>query len=395
MTDLRAILTNVWRLRRRYTMVVIVLVAGSLLVSAGLTLGNYAADTTSNAESSGSVLRRITVYGGQSGKPLNADTLASIESTTGIESVEPVLQVPVGLEHDRSVVTLTNLRSTQRLPRVAGVVVAGGGTKAVLPSTIDGKPTSALVGKTVKIAFTQAVTSSSGTQKAGSLLAVGTYDSSWQLDGVNAVYCSLECVIGFAAQRAGVPADQFAQLVGWDKAEVYARTVQDVETVTVALQSQGLHAVSVQQELAEVPGVISLIRLVTGVFFVFLLVLGAVTAVAISQALARQRTTEAAILTTVGWPPARIMRVLLGEVVLVASAAAAAGVALGVATGLISSASLSSRPHYAGLLGTAGAPPVALLLLTVVAAVVAVVVGAAGSLRRVSRTDVVSTLRAL
>jgi ABC-type antimicrobial peptide transport system permease subunit len=376
-------------------MVVIVLMAGTLLVSAGLTLGTYAADTTSTAERSDSALRRITVYGGQSGAPLNAATLASIESTAGIERVEPVLQVPVGIESDRSAVTLTNLRPTQKLPRVAGVVAVDGSDHVVLPSTIDGKSTSGLIGKQVRIAFTQAVTASSGKQQTSTVLAVGSYDSSWQLDGVNAVYCSLECVVAFAAQRSGVPQDQFAELVGWDRAEVHARTVGDVAAVTLALQGNGLHAVSVQQELAEVPGIISLIRLVTGVLFVFLLVLGAVTAVAISQALAKQRTTEAAILTTVGWSPGRIMKVLIGEVVLVATIASALGVLLGVTTGLVSSGILSQRPDFAGLLGTAGAPPVSLLLLTVAAAIVAVVAGAAGSLRRVSRTDVLSTLRAL
>ncbi len=393
MSDLRTMWTNAWRLRRRYAVLAVVTAVGTALVAAGITLGTYASPTSQDVDNS--ALRRITVYGGTGGQPLDQRELSQIATTASVASVHPVLQIPVGIEADRSIVTLTNLRSTQRLPIVSGSAVVAGKQEVVLPSTLDGKDTTPRVGTAIKIAFTRAVTATSGTQGQGRLEVVGTYDSSWQVDGINAVYCSLGCVVGIAAERAGVPADQFAELVGYDRAEVLAVSEAQVESLTQALQQRGLHAVSAQQELAEVPGIISLIRLVTGILFLFLLILGTVTAVGMAQALSRQRTTEAAILSTIGWTARRILTVLLGEVFIVAALSAVLGVLLGVIAGLGAGAYLAGSDQFGGLLGQSGPPSPLILLASVAAATCCVVLGAFGSLRSVSRTDVVATLRAL
>ena len=165
--------------------------------------------------------------------------------------------------------------------------------------------------------------------------------------------------------------------------------------LTARLQGQGLHAVSVQQELDEVPGVIALIRLVTGVLFAVLLVLAVVTAIGMSQALARQRVRETAVLRTLGWPSRSILQVLLGEVTVVAAAACTAGTAVGVGAALVAAGELRRRPLFADALADPGSPSLVLLAAGVVGAVAVVVLGAAQPLARVARADVVTALREL
>lgn len=395
MTRTRLTLINAWRLRGRYTVLLLVLLLGSGLVAAGATLGAYADDGARKGVDEAGALRRIDVYGDGGGGPLTAARVEALRARSGAQAVEPVLQAAVGLEATRTLVTLTNIRAGSSPPVLSGAFPAPGTRGLVLPAAADGQDLSGLVGTTAAVSYTVGISNIAGRQMTVELPVVGTYDPSWQVDGPAAAYVPLDLVRDVAAARAGVDAAKFGELVGYDRVEVLADTVEAVPNLTAAIQADGYHAVSVQQGLAQVPGVIALIRLVTGALFVVLLLLAVVTAVGMSSSLARQRVRETAVLRTMGWPSSAIIRVLLGEVTVVAAVACMSGTAVGVGAALLAAGELRARPLFAEALAAPSPPSLVLLTLGIAGAVAVVAIGAAQPLVRVARSDIVTTLREL
>ncbi|AEE44245.1 FtsX-like permease family protein [Cellulomonas fimi] len=391
-TDL--VVGGVRRLRGRYVSLAVVVsisCAGSLFA---LLLGSYADRQTAQDADATAVLREITLYPSQT--LLTPATLDGVRGEDGVESVSPFLRVTAGMRTTGSDLSLVALTPAIRPPLVAGSFEPAeddrGVPGVVLPATIGSLDLRTLVGRDVDLTVTVALDEGIGTTRDLTFHVTGVSDPTYQVDAPDAAYAAFEVVEPLYLDRLGVGEDGVEAVGGYDKATVVAAAGTDVEELTRTLQGQGFQAVSRSQELATLPGIIVLIRTAGGVVVGLLLVISAVSAGVLVTSLARQRTSELGVLRSVGWSPARVLGLWLGELGIVVTSAVVVGSVVGAGAGLLLGGALREGIADGQLGPVEIAPqhllvPLVFLVLTVLAASLAITRSAA--------RDVVSVLRSL
>jgi putative ABC transport system permease protein len=337
----------------------------------------------------GLALRTVTLYGDS--KALTSGELKGIQAMPRVASAVPVVATPVGLRETGSSITLVGWSPSTAPPMVTGTAQKIATGEVVLPASADGVDLHRLLGQTVHLTYTVAATTNSGTTKDVTLRVVGLSDPTYQVDGPLTGYASLPLVTGLAADRAGVPVSVLVGSHGYEKVLVVTRTPGDVGVVVQDLQRRGIHAVSVLQELDALPGVISLIRMVTAALYAALVLVGLIAAVTVTHTLCRQRAVDVAILKAYGWQRRRIQTVLTAEAAAVCAAALTVGVSAGLAAARPLGGWLRSRLSGSGL------GPVQLPWLHVLGGagltLVVLVLGVSLAVGRASRASVADILR--
>jgi putative ABC transport system permease protein len=378
-----------WRLRRRYLSLIALLVIGAAMVTVGSALGSYAGQQGTDGLDQGTALRTITLYG--DAQPLALETVDRVRAMPGVASAEPVVSVPVGLSETRSALAVVGWNAATAPPMVGGAPAkAPGKGEIILPATADGQDLQGLFRTTAHLTYTVAATDSSGVTKELPLTVVGFSDPTYQVDGPIAAYAAPGTVNRLAAARSGLTPELFAAR-GYDKVIVTARSTAQVDPVLAAIQKQGVHAVSAVQELDAVPGVIALIRLVTGMLFAALLAVSLLAVVALTQNMCRQRAGDIAILKTYGWSRSRIQLLLTAETTLVCALALAAGLLLGLLVAPWASDQL--RNSLDGLALNPPHLPVGQILAGGAVILLALVLGVAVAVGRTARASVGALLR--
>ncbi|WP_426569244.1 ABC transporter permease [Streptomyces canus] len=386
---------NVRALRRRlFGLVALVSVAAAVCLAA-LGIADRAQGATDSGVKESSANRSITVDrpDGRPDTPQLTDrTVERLARLPHVESVQHRAQASFGLlteAGDTVLLYATTYRPAMPPPVTKSVrkdLFPLRPGEIVAPARSQGVDLSALVGREIETETTRFVRPGEGTGVSGQVRLVGVYDPTWQLDNVDAAYAADSTVIRWAAQRAGVQEENYLRTVGYDQLTVVARTAADVPGVMRSVQRLGYPAVTLQQQLDELPAVLELIRMVGQVLLGVLGVLAFVGAVTVTGALSRQRAQEIGILKAVGFRTRAVLTMLVTEMALVGAVAALLGTVLaavlggGAAAVLRRSADLA--PYVKGwvLLPSAGT-----LLLLLVLTVLVVAVGSLAPARKAAR----------
>lgn len=365
--------------RQRRRLVVVALVAGlaAATSTSGLWLGSTVRHVVDGPAASGA-LRQITVYA--DGPALTPSVVAGLRRMAGVDRVDTSLEASVGLETSGSVITLFAV-SMSGIPIVDGSLPGAGlsGQQVVLPATADGVVLSDLVGRSVKVEYTERLREGLGTSRQATVDVVATSDPSFQVDAPLAGYAAEPLVLRLAAARAGVAESDYLDTLGYSRLDLRATSVDRVDAVTRALQDKGFHAVSQLQRLDEVPGVLQLVRAGTAVLFGLLLIIGVTCTLAIAHGVASERATEVATMRVFGWRSGRITAVYVAEAAVVATLAVIAGCVVGGAAAMFGGGPVRDTVG-GGQLGQMAMPvlPICGTAVTIVASVIlsyAVVVG--------------------
>ncbi|MFD0315893.1 FtsX-like permease family protein [Streptomyces flavalbus] len=396
-------LANVRALRRRlYGLMALVAVAVALCLGA-LGVADRAQGATDSKVTESAANRSITVDRPDDRPgtaPLTDHTAGRLARLPGVVSVQHRAQVSFSVsteEGDTALLYATTHRAALTPPVTRSVrkrVFPLRPGEIVAPATAQGVDLSRLVGREVEVETIRFVRPGEGTGVTGRARLVGVYDPSWQLDGPDATYADDATVIQWAAQRAGRPTDDYLGAVGYDQLTVVARTADDVPGVLRAVQDRGYPAVTLRQQLAALPAVLELVRVVGLVLLAVLGVLAFAGAVTVTGALSRRRAQEIGVLKAVGFRTRAVLTMLVAEMALAGAAAALVGTALGALLGGAGAALMRGSADLAPYavdrvpLPTLGAV-VAVLGLTVLV----VTAGALGPARRAAAMSPVDAMR--
>lgn len=330
MTLFSLILAGIRRAPRRYIGLIFLLVVGGASVTVGTVLGAMAQAEASIGLDDATTLRTIIAYN-DSGL-LTEQIFHDIQALPEIESAQPVVAVPVGLEPHLSALTLLPWNPQSGVPLLAGSAPAAGlkpGT-VILPATADGSNLDDLLDQEAALIYTEAKTENSGVTAKLKAQVVAISDPGYQVDALNAAYAPIDTVIELAAARAGVPKEQYLAGQGYERISMVARNAADVAPLLERLQSQGIHAVSQSQQLGAVPGVINLIRIVSSVLLGSLLLVGTIAVAALAQNIGQARRRDIGVLKAFGWSSTRLRAVLMAEMAVICCGAQLVGTGLGL-----------------------------------------------------------------
>jgi putative ABC transport system permease protein len=327
------VLSGIRRLGTRYAALAIVLALSTAASVFGSLVGSYATAASGAGATGTASLRSISVYPDR--ETVTDDSVAAFRGIPGVESAAAFIRVPAGMQSTGADLSLIGLTGQNPPPILAGTLTPapGGNPSIVLPATAGSTDFRGLVGSTVELTFTVAVDAESGTTSTRRFRVTGVSDPAYQVDAPHAAYIDGGLARELFLLRLGIQPSALADAGGYEKASVQVLDQGQVPEVTAALQQLGYQAVSRLQEVDAVPGVISLIRVATGVLAVGLLAVSAISALVLTLSLARQRTRELAVLRTVGWAARRVLGLWTAEVAIVAGLSVAVGSAAGIATG--------------------------------------------------------------
>lgn len=309
----------------------------------------------------GVALRTIEVYGQneQGIQPLTTDKIRAIRSLPNIAAVEPQLQASFDFKQQGLGAAL--LTATTPQPSSLPPIVTSTRTnlfplrdgEAVLPAESQGVDFHQILGQTLNIDFTQKVAEGVGQPALDKIRVVALYDPNYQQDGPAAAYVDPALVLRWAAARAGLPQNNYLDVMGYNQANVIVDSSEHVSSVLQQLHQDGFYATSLAQRLTQLPGALRLfssaVRLLIGLILLFSLAAG----FALSSLFVRQRTREIGLLKAVGFRQRRILVLFLSELSIAGLLADAAGVILGNGLSAVLGAVLSGRSwlglHFQGL----------------------------------------------
>ncbi|MGW6910182.1 ABC transporter permease [Streptomyces sp. NPDC054940] len=388
-------LANVRALRRRLIgLVALVSVAAAVCLGA-LGIADQAQGVTDSGVKESSANRSITVD-----RPLDRPGTAQLTDRTEarlaklphVESVQHRAQVSFGVSTkagDTVLLYATTYRPALPPPVTKSVRKALFPLRPgeiVAPAASQGVDLSKLVGQNIEIETTRFVRQGEGTGVTGHARLVGVYDPTWQLDNPDAAYAADSTVVKWAAQRSGEPEKSYLSTIGYDQLTVVAKTAADVPTVTKSVQNLGYPAVTLQQQLSALPGVLEMIKVVGQVLLGVLGVLAFVGAVTVTGALSRQRAQEIGILKAVGFRTRSVLTMLVTEMALVGAVAALIGIVLGALLGSGAAALLRGSADLVPYVkGWVLLPSTGTLLLLLGLTVLVVAIGSLAPARRAAR----------
>ncbi|MFD0026046.1 FtsX-like permease family protein [Streptomyces sp. NPDC058382] len=391
---------NVRALRRRLAgLVAMIAVAGAVCLSAiGITSASQGSTTSQVGESTAN--RSITVDSPDD----RPDTAQLTESTAKrlagiphVESVQHRLQVSMPVRDNPEGADLlyaTTYRAALAPPVVKSVrdkLFPLRRGEVVFPASTHGVDLSSMVGRTVTVDAHRYVRPGVGSTVSSRVKVVGLYDPSWQLDGPDTAYADDGSVVEWAAAAAGLTTGDYRRTSGWDQLTVVADSAAQVPHVLAAVQRMDYPAVTLQQQLQALPGVLTLVRLTGKVLLGVLAVLAFTGAVTVTGALGRQRAQEVGILKAVGFRSRSVTAMLVAEMAIAGVVAAAAGALLAVGVSGAAAAGLRRigdvAPYVQDAVPLPGAPTLIALSVATVAVVAAGAVFPARRAARMSPTE--------
>lgn len=330
----RLALANVVALRRRlFGLVTLVALAASCCLAA-LGIASQAQGASDTGVKESDTNRSITVERPEErpdASPLTEKAVAKIARLPKVDSVQHKAQVSFAYK-DGDVQGVLLYATTHR-PALSPPLTDS--TRAdvfplkpgeiVLPARAQGEDLGELLGSRITVDTTRYVSDGQGTGATDRVRVVGLYDPSWQLDGADAAYADDATVVRWAAAKSGVPADSYLSTVGYNQLTVMAANSEDVAQVRDAVQRLGFPATTLDQQLAELPAVLELIRWVGLVLLGVLGLLAFAGAMTVTGALARQRVREIGILKAVGFRNRYVLTLLVVEMAMVGAVAALLG----------------------------------------------------------------------
>jgi putative ABC transport system permease protein len=348
MADFTIARHNLRQYRGRVVALALAVVSGSVVSLVCIGLVGRAATSVQSSINEGVALRTVELQedaGRADIKPLRGPNVSTLRSTAHVTAVEPWLQASFGIktaEIGGALLYATPARPSSLPPIVRstrGNVFPLGEGEAVLPQRVQGETFDSLLGKRVPVNYTRKTGEGKGEAATDQITVVALYDPKYALDGPSAAYTDSRQLVRWAAARAGVPADQYIDTIGYRKAYAIVDTSTNVAAVVTALRADGYSAATLQERLTALPGELRALRTLGVVVLILLLVYGAVAGVAISGSFMKSRTHEIGLLNAVGFRPNRILRVLLLELLIVGGTAGLLGAVLGgVATAVIGAA---------------------------------------------------------
>ncbi|MDF3301025.1 FtsX-like permease family protein [Streptomyces tropicalis] len=400
MNVFRLALLNVLALRRRLVgLVVLVAVAGAVCLSAlGIAARAEGSTTSQVGESVGN--RSVTVDSPQD-RPDLAQLTRGAEARMAriphVRSVQHRLQVSMPVRDNPEGADLlyaTTVRAALAPPVVRAVrknLFPLRKGEVVFPASTHGVDLGAMVGRTVTVDAHRFVRPGVGDTVSDRVRVVGTYDPSWQIEGPDAAYADDASVVRWAAAAAGKSPAEYLRTSGWDQLTLVADSSAHVPGVLGAVQRMDYPAVTLQQQLRALPGVLELVKVTGRVLLGVLGLLAFTGAVTVTGALARQRAQEVGILKAVGYRSRTVLGLLVAEMAVAGAAAALLGVVLAVGVTAAAAAGLRGvgdvAPYVPDAVPLPPLPAVALLALLTVAVVGAGAVLPARRAARMSPTD--------
>lgn len=330
---------------------------------------------------------------------LTAQNLAEIRSRPDVTGVYPWYQVDLALTDEATWPSRTTnpgaLWATPVIPGkepkiLLGAMPTGGlrGDQIVLPRTVPGGRTDALLGRTVVMEYTRVVSPGHGEPARRNFTVVAIADNSTpDAAGLTPSYVSMETLA--TMRTASSPG------MGVDSAYVRVTDASRVDSVQAALAKDGYAVSSVANQLRSLGGLFKALSW-TGWLLGILLALGCLgLGSAIGSSWVQQRVREIGLLRALGWEPRRVALAVLAEVLGLALVTALAGVLLGSAGSLLATRLLAGRQIEQLPVERWQLPGGSIMLLALVLVPVCVCLGAARNVRRAANTDPDVALRDL
>lgn len=387
-------------LRKQRAFVVLMLAFVALmLVANGVVAAGVTKYTKSVQYQSALNLIELSAVSPNARQPLTAQNLEAIGRRPDVTGVYPWYQVDLALS-DASTWPdpHTNpgaLWATPMIPGKAPRIVLGsmpeggpGPDQIVLPRTVPGGKTDALLGKRVTMEYTKTVSPGHGEPVRRSFTVIAIADNSTpDAAGLTPSYVSMPVL---AAMRTDA-----GNGLGVDSAFVRVTDSSKVAQVQASLAKDGYAVTSVATQLRSLGGLFKALSW-TGWLLGGLLALGCLSLGAtVGSSWVQQRVREIGLLRALGWEPRRVALAVLVEVLALAAITAVIGVVVGVIGSLVATKVLAGRqieqlPVDAWQTPGAGVIALALLLVPV-----CVALGAARSVHRAAHTDPDAALRDL
>lgn len=330
---------------------------------------------------------------------LTPQNLAAISKRPDVTGVYPWYQVDLALT-DASTWPdpRTNpgaLWATPVIPGKAPRIALGampetgpGAGQIVLPRSVPGGRTDALLGRTVTMEYTKMVTPGHGQPARRSFTVIAIADNSTpDAAGLTPSYVSMETL---SAMRTDA-----GNGIGVDSAFVRVVDSSKVSDVQAALAKDGYAVTSVATQLRSLGGLFKALSW-TGWLLGLLLVLGCLSLGAtVGSSWVQQRVREIGLLRALGWEPRRVAVAVLAEVLALAGVTAVLGTVVGVVGSLVATKVLAGRRIDQLPVDAWQAPGLGVIVLALVLVPVCVAVGAARSVHRAANTDPDTALRDL
>lgn len=320
------------RLKSRYVTLGVVLGLSTAAIVFATGVSSYGAAQSSDDAIALQSLRDIHVYA--NGSPITEDTISRFAGIPHAVSVVPFVRVMGGLRATGDDISLIGVTSDALPPSLLLGEFGDDSSESwvVLPATIGANDYRDQIGKTITVTVTVATDSQSGAGRDLKLKVVGVCDPSYQVDALNAAYISLTAAKQLFMDRYGLKDQaQLAAYGGYENATVSVDSQDNVASVLAQLQADGFRAVSVAQEVAQVPGVIEIMRVIAVAVAVVLLLICVIVTTMVVSSTVRQRMRELGVLRATGWSSGGILRLWLLEAATVSVASILLGTVVGVA----------------------------------------------------------------
>ncbi|MGP7959835.1 ABC transporter permease [Sanguibacter sp. A247] len=408
-------MSNIWilvradirqALRRQLTMLALIVVFVSAVLVCQAVIGAGAEKFAATMrESSAMNLIEVSSTSQHSQRAVDADALDDIAAIPGVAAVYPWFQVDLALDDphdlpDENIPLSSALWGTPLIPGLEPDIVLGaipeGGLKQsdiLLPRDVDGGTLDHLLGRTVRMAYTQVTGVGTGTAALRDFTVVGIFDNSVPgREGMTPSYVALETLTEInRAAGTGVRGVD----VPFDIAYVKVSNLDDLSSVQQTLASNGFAVMSVASQLSELGGLFDVMEALTWIFRVILVLVCLGVGGAAGAIWVQQRTREIGLLKAIGWRRRSIVLTVGAELLVLGALAASGGLLLGVVlslgtTAVIADAEVSMLPVAAWQV-----PPVGSMLVAFALVPICMLVGAARNIRAAANTDPDEALRDL
>lgn len=402
MTATRLAWLNFTRFARGLSGSTAAVMVGVLLVFLSSAFAESAASTIRTNLSQGAGLRQVDVHNHDdetSVKRLTARSIAEIERIPGVRSVEPVVQATLSTPEAVSpffAVTAVSVRPNVLPPLVAAsrervFPLAPG--EVVLPATHQAQDLRSLLGKKIDVQYVRQTGPSTGGMEDAVVTVVALFDPVYQVDGPEAAYASIEDVVTWASAGAGRAPDQFLDEFGYFQATVLAATAEDVPAVTERLQQAGFFALSVQDRIRELPGVIKMLQAVSQVLLVGLAIISLTAGAGVGASIARSRVRHIGVLKSLGYTSSHVRRSMTLELAALGLAAGAVATTGGMALAALFTWLVSRSGTLPDLLAVTSVGQPWLPVVTLLLPVVGLTLGGTRRVARAADTEPVVSLR--
>lgn len=336
--------------RRRWLPLVIVIAIGLAIVSVTVGLAGHARSAAAAAADRDGAGRVVEIDVVDSTTRLTARNLERLRQLQGVQSVAVSIRVPLGLKTDSipGVLLHTAVIGRRTPPLTAGTYNLQPGD-VIVPQRVQGSDLKTGVGKRFTFESQRAVGIGKGEGAGYRLRIVGTYDSSYQVDGADTAYITESDAVALAAMANGVSVHRFRREIGFERAEVSVSNAKQVPKVLSEVQKLGLPATTLAQRYQQLPAALALTQIFGRVLGAILIILVGGMAASQTAASVRSRWTEIGVLRAVGFGRLAVMATFTFEVMIALTIGALLGLILAAPLGFVVSGLIGNAIPGAGV----------------------------------------------